>query len=107
MTQARAVREALQLDLQRNSAVRLVEQVVNALAQLIASGVLRSGERLPSVRQFAQSHGIGASTVVEAYEQLVARGLLVVRRGAGFFVAVKGAPIAPSLSFARPEPVID
>lgn len=107
MAQARAAREALQLNLQRNSVVRLVEQVVNALAQLIASGVLRSGERLPSVRQFAQLHGIGASTVVEAYEQLVARGLLVVRRGAGFFVAAKGMPMAPSLSFTPPEPVID
>eukprot|EP01042_Synura_sphagnicola_P015970 gene15970-20231_t len=86
---------ALQLNLQRNGAVRLVEQVVSARAQLIDGGGLRSGERLPAVRQFAETHGIGASTVVEAYEQLVARGFLVVRRGAGFFIAAKGANAPP------------
>jgi len=98
---------ALQLNLQRNGAVRLVEQVVSALAQLIEGGGLRSGERLPSVRQFAETHGIGASTVVEAYEQLVARGFLVVRRGAGFFIAAKGANAPPVPTFSPPEPVID
>src|SRR5450830_1164169 len=104
---AKAAREELLLPLARNGPVRLVEQVVNGLAQLIERGVLRSGERLPSVRQFAESHGIGASTVVEAYEHLVARGLLVVRRGAGFFIAAKGASLAPVPAFTAPEPVID
>lgn len=104
---SKVARAALQLSLQRNTSVRLVEQVVSALAQRIASGSLRSGERLPSVRQFAQTHQIGASTVVEAYEQLVARGLLVARRGAGFFVAAKGLPRPPGMAFVPPEPVID
>ena len=97
----------LSLNLERNGPVRLVEQVVTALRQRIESGQLRSGERLPSVRQFAQQHSIGASTVVEAYEQLVARGLLQARRGAGFFVAPKGGSLAAPLAFTPPEPVID
>jgi DNA-binding transcriptional MocR family regulator len=112
---AKAQREAVYLTLERNGAKggsrdgsnRLVEQVVNGLAQLIDQGALRSGERLPSVRQFAESHGIGASTVVEAYEQLVARGLLIVRRGAGFFIAAKGANPPPAMAFTPPDPVID
>jgi DNA-binding transcriptional MocR family regulator len=104
---AQVQREEIVLHLERNGGVRLVEQVVNGLAQLIDRGMLRSGERLPSVRQFSASHGIGTSTVVEAYEQLVARGLLVVRRGAGFFIAAKGASLPPSLGFTPPEPVID
>jgi len=102
-----ATAPAVQLNLQRHGAVRLVEQVVSGLAQLIEGGALRSGERLPSVRQFAETHSIGASTVVEAYEQLVARGLLVVRRGAGFFIAAKGANVPPVPSFSAPEPIID
>jgi DNA-binding transcriptional MocR family regulator len=104
---ARIQQDAVHLTLQRNGAVRLVEQVAGGLAQLIEQGGLRSGERLPSVRQFAAAHAIGASTVVEAYEQLVARGLLVARRGAGFFIAAKGAQASPGLAFAGPEPVID
>ncbi|MFL9923888.1 PLP-dependent aminotransferase family protein [Herbaspirillum lusitanum] len=104
---AKAPRESVQLDLQRNTAARLVEQVADGLAQLIERGELRSGERLPSVRQLADSHSIGASTVVEAYEQLVARGLLLARRGAGFFVSARGAPASTRLAFSAPEPVID
>jgi DNA-binding transcriptional MocR family regulator len=102
--------EEIVLPLQRNGPVRLVEQVVSGLAQLIEEGALRSGARLPSVRQFAAVHGIGASTVVEAYEQLVARGLLAARRGAGFFIATRGAKagkMPPVPAFALPEPVID
>jgi DNA-binding transcriptional MocR family regulator len=97
----------LQLDLQRKTAARLVEQVTDGLAGLIESGELRSGERLPSVRQFAQSHDIGASTVVEAYEQLVARGMLQARRGAGFFVAARAGQSGARAVFVPPEPVID
>jgi len=104
---AKNSRSGFRLDLQRNGPSRLVEQVVNGLSQLIAQGELRSGERLPSVRQFAEEHDIGASTVVEAYEQLVARSVLVARRGAGFFVAARGTQVSPALSFTPPEPVID
>lgn len=103
----KAQRETIYLHLKRSTTLRLVEQVASGLAQLIERGDLRSGERLPSVRQFAESHGIGASTVVEAYEQLVARGLLVARRGAGFFITAKSTTAAPSLIFTPSEPVID
>ena len=104
---AKVRQDTVLLTLERNAAVRLVEQVVGGLAQLIEQGSLRSGERLPSVRQFAETHDIGASTVVEAYEQLVARGLLIARRGAGFFIAAKGAHVSPGLAFTPPVPVID
>ncbi|NUT61694.1 PLP-dependent aminotransferase family protein [Herbaspirillum sp. C9C3] len=97
----------LQLDLRRKTAERLVEQVTAGLAGLIESGELRSGERLPSVRQFAQHHDIGSSTVVEAYEQLVARGMLQARRGAGFFVAARAGQSGARAVFVPPEPVID
>ncbi|PRC93713.1 PLP-dependent aminotransferase family protein [Solimicrobium silvestre] len=95
------------LMLNRASPVRLVEQVVLAMTQLIEQGRLRSGERLPSVRQFAVEQKMGISTVVEAYEQLVARGLLVVRRGAGFFVAFQGNVAQSMPTFKVSKPVID
>ncbi|WP_343587253.1 PLP-dependent aminotransferase family protein [Herbaspirillum sp.] len=104
---AKLQRAPLQLDLQRNTAARLVEQVADGLALLIERGELRSGERLPSVRQLAESHGIGASTVVEAYEQLVARGMLLARRGAGFFVAARAGLAGARAVFTPHEPVID
>ncbi|HEY0844985.1 MAG TPA: PLP-dependent aminotransferase family protein [Noviherbaspirillum sp.] len=83
---ARERHESLQLRIDPHAERSLVDQVASQLAQRIEAGALRAGDRLPSVRQFAGAHGISISTTVEAYERLVANGLLVARRGAGFFV---------------------
>jgi DNA-binding transcriptional MocR family regulator len=83
---ARQRSETLNLSLDENSELGLVDQVSAKLAQMIETGALRAAERLPSVRQFAAAHGVSVSTTVEAYERLVATGLVVARRGAGFFV---------------------
>ena len=105
MKQARA--KPIQLTLDRLSPNGLVDQISAGLAQLISQGMLRSGERLPSVRQFGIDQGVGTSTVVEAYERLVAKGLLAARRGAGFFIAYQSSPVLPIPVFNPPEPVID
>jgi DNA-binding transcriptional MocR family regulator len=62
----------------------------------IASRALGRGARLPSVRALAASEGVAKSTVVEAYERLVAEGLVRSRPGSGFFVL--GAPTRPALA---------
>ena len=70
----------------RDSATSLVEQISRAIESRIDDKLLRIGARMPSIRQFAQLHGVSRFTVVEAYDRLVAKGLLESRRGAGFFV---------------------
>lgn len=105
MKQARA--NPIQMSLERASSVGLVDQITTHLEQLIAQGVLRSGEQLPSVRQFGVDQGVGTSTVVEAYERLAARGLVAARRGAGFFIAYQPSQTKPVPVFSPPEPVID
>ena len=64
----------------------LVDQLVQWAEQRVAEQVFRPGMRMPSVRELAQARGVSRFTVVEAYERLVARGLLQARRGSGFFV---------------------
>lgn len=54
--------------------------------------VLVPGARLPSVRAMAKAGGVSKSTVVEAYDRLVAEGVIRSRPGSGFYVA---APLAP------------
>lgn len=104
---ARQQHETLSLSLDANSEIGLVNQVSAKLVEMIETGTLRAGVRLPSVRQFAAAHGVSVSTTVEAYERLVATGLVVARRGAGFFVHQRDAarnacrPVIPS------NPVID
>lgn len=64
----------------------LVQRIVDHFYTLIADGKLHSGMKIPSIRNFAESHGVSVSTVVDAYDRLVAEGLLVPRQNAGFYV---------------------
>ncbi len=69
--------------------VPLVEQIVVGVGQLIDKRVLRTGARLPSIRDFATQHGVSRFTVVNAYDRLVAQGYVSSRRGSGFYVAAR------------------
>lgn len=81
----------------------LVAQLSQDLARRIEDQGLRPGTRLPSIRQMAEQAGVSRFTVVEAYERLVAQGLVQSRRGAGFFVQARRAPlIDKSAKVAKP-----
>ncbi|EGI77134.1 aminotransferase-like domain-containing protein [Hylemonella gracilis] len=71
----------------------LVAQLSQDLARRIEDQGLRPGTRLPSIRQMAEQASVSRFTVVEAYERLVAQGLVQSRRGAGFFVQARRAPL--------------
>ena len=81
----------------------LVESVMATIRQRIAARSLTPGARLPSIRAFAQSMQVSKSTVVEAYERLVAEGTIRSRRGSGFYAAGSLAP----LSLAEIGPRLD
>jgi DNA-binding transcriptional regulator YhcF (GntR family) len=72
--------------LQSDSPTPLVTQIVDGLRRLIADGSLRTGAKIPSIRNFAKTHQVSVFTVVEAYDRLVAQGYLVSRPHSGFFV---------------------
>ncbi|MBP2476397.1 GntR family transcriptional regulator/MocR family aminotransferase [Crossiella equi] len=57
------------------------------LREAVRTGRLRPGARLPSSRDLAAQLGVARGTVTAAYEQLVAEGYLVARRGSGTRVA--------------------
>lgn len=64
----------------------LTEQLSQRLAHRIRDRLLPAGARLPSVRECAQAQGVNPSTVVAAYDQLLAWGLVESRPRRGFFV---------------------
>jgi DNA-binding transcriptional MocR family regulator len=72
--------------LSRTAAQTLTEQLAERFAARIRDRLLAPGARLPSVRQCAAQHGLNPSTVVAAYDQLLAQGLVEARRNRGFFV---------------------
>jgi DNA-binding transcriptional MocR family regulator len=72
----------------------LTEQLSARFAQRIRDRLLAPGARLPSVRQCAQQQGVSPSTVVAAYDQLLAQGLVEARKNRGFFVRENRAEAA-------------
>lgn len=61
-------------------------QIMDALRQQIASGVLRREEKLPSVRELAASLSINPNTIQRAYRQLEMEGWIATVPGKGCFV---------------------
>jgi GntR family transcriptional regulator len=62
--------------------VQIVEQVRHALL----SGVLRPGDRLPTVKEVVAALAINPNTVLKAYRDLEREGLVEGRQGVGTFV---------------------
>jgi DNA-binding transcriptional MocR family regulator len=67
--------------------MKLYEELADHVAALVASGSLRAGERLPSVRQLAHERRVSVATALHAYELLEARGVVETRPRSGFYVS--------------------
>ena len=94
-------RHAAMLSLQAHSTTPLVTQIVDGLRRLIVDGNLRTGAKIPSIREFARTHAVSVFTVVEAYDRLVAQGYLVSRPHSGFFVRRRApAEVVPASGLA-------
>jgi GntR family transcriptional regulator len=75
-------------------------QLEDAVRHLVASGALRPGDALPSVRDLAREQRINPNTVARAYQRLVEAGFLESRRGEGTFVAAR-PPTVPASERTR------
>ena len=63
------------------------EQVKEDLRRLVVSGVLRPGDKLPSVRELAGQLAINPNTIQRAYRELETEGYIVSVPGKGSFAA--------------------
>lgn len=67
--------------------VRVCDQIALHIEKLILKGSLQSGERLPSERVLASRLCVSRSSVREALQKLIAKGLLTSKRGGGTWVS--------------------
>jgi GntR family transcriptional regulator len=70
-------------------------QIEESVRYLVASGALRPGATVPSVRDLARDQRVNPNTVAKAYQRLVESGILETRRGEGTFVAERPPSMAP------------
>ncbi len=64
----------------------LYKQVADKVAKMIEDGMLRPGERTPSLRAVCQQQRVSMSTAVQAFVELESRGLVEPRHKSVFFV---------------------
>lgn len=69
-----------------HSSVAVYVQIENHVQFAIASGRLKPGDQLPSVRELSERLQVNPNTVAKAYRDLEVMGLLFTRRGMGVFV---------------------
>ena len=62
------------------------EQIRSHVAEQVASGTLKPGDRLPTVRRLAEDLGVATNTVARAYRELEQSGVIETRGRAGSFV---------------------
>jgi GntR family transcriptional regulator len=67
----------------------IYRQIIDQVRLGVATGALRPGQAMPSVRSLAERLVVNANTVVKAYAELVRDGVLEAQQGMGFFVAEK------------------
>jgi GntR family transcriptional regulator len=92
------------VNIDREEATQLYEQVAGEIRRAIADGEAKPGERLPPARDLAAVLGVNTNTVLRALRQLREEGLLEFRRGRGITVAgtpQRGAVVAQAKELVR------
>ena len=80
---------SLTFSLNSSHPMPLYAQLTRAIRFAIATGRLRVGEQLPTVRQLAVDLRVNANTVAKVYAELERSGILETRRGVGTFVSAR------------------
>ncbi|MBY6154891.1 PLP-dependent aminotransferase family protein [Vannielia litorea] len=88
------------LSVDRSDAASLSMQLATRLRDMILSGELPPGTRLPATRVLARDHGVSRTTAVTVYEQLASEGMVTSHVGAGTYVSQEVRPHTP----ATPRP---
>ncbi|UUX49962.1 PLP-dependent aminotransferase family protein [Nisaea acidiphila] len=109
---AGALLSAIRID--HDSPRLLATQIASSIREIILSGGLRAGERLPATRTLARDLGVSRTTMVEVFERLIAEGLLEARTGAGTYVSdsvrlgedISGPPEPKTELESAPEPSV-
>lgn len=77
----------LHFQIDAHSGIPVYRQMMDQVKYYVASGVLRAGDQLPSIRELAQKLAVNPTTVVKAYTELEHDDVVEMRHGRGAFVS--------------------
>jgi GntR family transcriptional regulator len=95
----------IQLNLSSGKPVYL--QLVDQIKAAAASGALRSGEALPSIRPLAEQLRINRNTVAKAYTELEGQGIIETIAGRGCFLKENNSPFRKEVRFKMVAEAVD
>ncbi len=79
--------DLLHLQIDPHSGIPVYRQMMDQVKYYVASGALKPGDQLPSIRELARNLAVNPTTVVKAYTELEYEGAVEMRQGRGAFVA--------------------
>jgi len=86
IAKTQSLNDPFQFRLDLRTGVPAYRQIIDQVLVGIASGALKGGEQLPTVRQAAVDLSINPNTVMRAYRELEIRGILTTQQGTGTFI---------------------
>ena len=89
------------------SDIPIYTQIRNEIVAGIASGKLKEGDRLPSIRALAEESGVNMLTVSKAYTQLKQEGYILTDRRNGTVVANPNTTVSEKTIQALRMPVLE
>jgi len=79
----------LHIQIDAHAGMPVYRQVLDQIKYYVASGILKPGDRLPSIRELAQTLAVNPTTVVRVYGDLEHEGVIEMQHGRGAFVTAR------------------
>ncbi len=86
----------LHIQIDPHSGIPVYRQVMDQVRYYVASGTLRTGDRLPSIRSLSKALAVNPTTIVKAYNELSHAGAIELRQGKGAFIVPPDAAVTPA-----------
>ena len=80
------MRKNIDIQFEDNLSVPKYRQIIDAIQQKIKTGELKKGDKIPSLNMFFKQYGLSQDTVLMAYNELKAKGIIMSQVGKGYFI---------------------
>jgi len=79
-----------------SSSVPIYRQIIDQIRYQVAAGVLKKGDKVPSVRELAARLAVNQNTILKVYNELCRQNVLKIERGDGTYVSSSRQAIGPA-----------
>jgi len=80
------MKKNINIQFENNLSVPKYRQIIDAIQQKIKAGELKKGDKIPSLNMFCSQYSLSQDTVLMAYNELKAKGIITSQVGKGYFI---------------------